>query len=138
MTNPLILPVLWAQLSTLRAMQVGSGLVFLLALVAMYLEETRAQSRQPPDAFAFDFYRATAAWCLWWCGIATALIRDPTLGAMALSEGGYTVASGTALFFLGHVLAAMIFMVARLRELLGLHEWQQSVRAHGHAVHRSA
>lgn len=120
-----LFPIFWASLSTMRAIQVGSGVVCALAIVAMYLEDTRRHRQPERDAFAFDCYRATAAWCLWWCGVASMLILDPSIGAMALDGGRYTVASGTALLFVGHVVAAGLFMLCRLRELLGFHEWQR-------------
>lgn len=120
-----VIPVFWAQLSTMRAIQIGSGLVCLLAICAMYLEDTRRRWQPARDAFAFDCYRCTAAWCLWWCGTASILIVDPAIGAMSLQQGSYTIASGTALLFVGHIVAAGLFMLCRLRELLGFHEWQQ-------------
>lgn len=129
MTTPRgFMPILWAQLSTMQAIQLGSGIVCVLAVAAMYLEEARQRRRPGGDWFAFDFYRATAAWCFWWCGVATILISTPEIGAMALDRGSYTVASGTALLFVGHVVAALIFIVSRLRELLGWHD-QRRVHA---------
>ena len=122
MTATPLIPVLWASLATMHVIQVTSALVCLLAISAMYLEDAR---RHRVDAFAFDFYRATAAWCLWWCGVSTILILDPTIGAMTLAQGRYTVASGTALLFLGHLVAAGLFVCSRLRELIGWHEWQR-------------
>lgn len=127
MTSTRLVPLLWAQLSTMQAIQLGSGLVCALAIVAMYLEDARQQRQPRGDWFAFDFYRAAAAWCFWWCGVSTILIRTPEIGAMALHQGYYTIASGTALLFVGHVIAAGIFILSRLRELLGFHESQRGL-----------